>query len=86
MLVLLACMALLLFHAGDLPPRGARLPLRGCEARRWLWLVARTVFALMTLAALTWLLRAYLEPRIAAAFKDRRWSREPDRRRSRCLS
>jgi hypothetical protein len=66
--VLLAAVGLLLFETADLPAGRARLPLPRCLAGRWLWVAARAVFALVVLAALTWLLRAYLEPRIATVF------------------
>jgi hypothetical protein len=67
-LVLLAGIGLLLFHGAELPSGRARLPLPRRLAGRRILVAARALFGLVVLGGLTWLLRAYLEPRIATIF------------------
>jgi hypothetical protein len=70
LLALLAAFGFLLFYWPDLPPGRARVALPPRPPRRVhrLWLALNLGFAVGLLSALTWLIRGYLEPRVATVF------------------
>jgi hypothetical protein len=68
---MLAAAGFLIFYSPDLPHGRARvaLPLSPSPRRvHGLWLALRLLFAVSLVSALTWLIRAYLEPRVAIVF------------------
>jgi hypothetical protein len=71
---LLAASGFLIFHSPDLPPGRAfmRLPTAAkpvtARATAVAWMTMQVGFALLLLAALVWLLRTHIEPRIATVF------------------